>query len=205
MNRHVLSVCGSLQATSANRAALDVVRAYLERYRPLPVTVDDADELGTIIAFNPDRQSDPGAAVTSFRQRIAVADTVVFATPEYAGALPGALKNALDWIVGSAELYANPVVVISAGTTGGGYAREQLIRALTWQGAHVVGELGIAAPRTKSDADGRLTDPVTIAAIEELAQLTIDAPTQSPADRLARVHEVIARFGISGDHVAPVR
>ena len=33
------------------------------------------------------------------------ADAVWIATPEYAGGMPGALKNALDWLVGSGELY----------------------------------------------------------------------------------------------------
>ena len=66
--------------------------------------------------------------------------------------------------------------MISAGTTGGADARRQLIQTLTWPGAHVVGQLGIAAPRTKSDATGRYTDPTTIAEIKQLARLAADAP-----------------------------
>jgi NAD(P)H-dependent FMN reductase len=39
---------------------------------------------------------------------------VLIATPEYAGGMPGTLKNALDWLVGSGELYGKPVVIVSA-------------------------------------------------------------------------------------------
>jgi chromate reductase, NAD(P)H dehydrogenase (quinone) len=35
---------------------------------------------------------------------VAHADAVLVSTPEYAGGMPGALKNALDWLVGSGEL-----------------------------------------------------------------------------------------------------
>ena len=63
-----------------------------------------------------------------WRRRIAAADAVLIAAPEYAGALAGTIKNALDWIVGSGELYAKPVAVLSAGTTGGSFARQHLSR-----------------------------------------------------------------------------
>ena len=118
--------------------------------------------------------------------------------------MPGALKNAFDWIVGSGELYSKPVVVMSAGTSGGVHARASLIRSLTWQGAHVVGELGIVAPRTKSDADGRFTDAGTISEIEQLTQLAVDAPTLAPEVRWERVRAVTAAAGIEAGHIAPV-
>jgi hypothetical protein len=66
---------------------------------------------------------------------------------------------------------------MSAGTTGGPFARQMLIQTLTWQGAHVVAQMSIAAPRTESDADGRLTDDATIAEIERLTAVLVDAPT----------------------------
>ena len=97
--------------------------------------------------------------LADWRRRLAAADAVVVAVPEYAGAVAGAVKNAFDWTVGGADVYRRPMAVISAGTSGGPFARQMMVQTLTWQGAHVVDELGIAAPRTKSDADGRITDP----------------------------------------------
>ena len=67
-----------------------------------------------------------------------------------------------------------------------------MIQTLTWQGAHVVAELGIAAPRTKSDDDGRFTDPATLAALRAVATAVLAAPGQEPDDRVAAV-EAAAR------------
>ncbi len=96
--------------------------------------------------------------VDDWRRRIAEADVVLLAVPEYAGGMAGALKNALDWIVGSGELYRKPVALISAGTSGGSNARRTAAQTLSWQGAYVVADLGIAAPRTKFDAGGTVHD-----------------------------------------------
>ena len=94
--------------------------------------------------------------------------------------------------------------MISAGTSGGVFARQGLIQTLTWQGAHVVAELGIAAPRTKSDAAGRYTDAATLAAIEALAEALLAAPALAPADRLAEVRRVVDGAGVDPVHIAPV-
>jgi chromate reductase, NAD(P)H dehydrogenase (quinone) len=45
-------------------------------------------------AFNPDDDHDPlPPAVADMRQQIAAADAALFCTPEYAGLIPGSLKN----------------------------------------------------------------------------------------------------------------
>ncbi|MET0578001.1 MAG: NAD(P)H-dependent oxidoreductase, partial [Ilumatobacteraceae bacterium] len=177
--RRVLTVCGSLQPRSANRAAIDVARRYLEAQPD--VEVDDLTDLAGIPPLDPDPDHEAGPAVEQWRAQIAHADAVLVAAPEYAGALAGTIKNALDWIVGSGELYAKAVAVLSAGTTGGPFARQHLIQTLTWQGAHVVADLGIAAPRTKSAADGRYTDPATVAGIEALTAVLLEAVTMPGA------------------------
>ena len=195
-------ICGSLQARSANRSALDVIEAHLHGLDG--IEVGEYRALDRIPAFNPDDNDDPGPVVTDFRARLGAADVVIIACPEYAGSMAGALKNALDWIVGSGELYARPVAIASAGTSGGEHARHHLIQSLTWQGAHVVAEVGIAAPRALSDADGRYTDPATIAALEQLADVAIAAPNLAAEDRLTLVRKVIERLDIAAVHIAPV-
>lgn len=174
----VLLICGSLQKVSSNRALLDVVRARLAETGT--GTVESVD-VGSVPPFNVDRAEAPGSVVVDFRTQLAHSDAVVLSSPEYAAAIPGALKNALDWIVGSAELYTKPVAVLSAGTTGGEHARRQLIRSLTWQGAHVVAHLGVATPRTKSDQAGRIVDPATIDEIQDLVDrilLALSGPSR---------------------------
>ena len=79
-----------------------------------------------------------------------------------------------------------------------------LIQTLTWQGAHVVAQLGIAAPRTKSDADGRLTDEATIAEVERLTAALVDAPNLDAPDRLALVRAVVEASHVDPAHIAPI-
>src|SRR5580700_1770566 len=143
----VLLVCGSLQRASANRAALDVARTALSASG---AEVSAFEDLGSIPPLNPDRGDDPGEAVVAFRAQIGAADAVLIAAPEYAGALAGAVKNALDWVVGSGDLYGKPVALLSSGTSGGVFARRDLVRTLSWQGANVVASLGIEAANAKS-------------------------------------------------------
>jgi chromate reductase len=198
-NVRVLTVCGSLQPFSANRAAIEVAHSYMRSRRD--VELDEYADLAMIPPLNA-ALADPGPVVAAWRERIGRSEAVLIAAPEYAGALAGTIKNALDWIVGSGELYAKPVAVMSAGTTGGPFARQMLIQTLTWQGAHVVAQAGIAAPRTKSDADGRLTDDATIAEIERLTAVLVDAPTLEAGDRLELVRAVVATAGVDSSRIA---
>ena len=206
MNR-VLLVCGSLQRSSANRAALDVARAALSARG---VEVSAFEGLGSIPPLNPDRGDDPGEAVLAFRAEIGAADAVLLAAPEYAGAIAGVVKNALDWVVGSGDFYGKPVALLSAGTSGGVFARRDLVRTLSWQGAHVVASLGIDAVNTKSvsDPDGarRMTDPETLDEIRALASSLVASVAQSPSERFAAItrlaRDAAVELGPLADHIA---
>jgi chromate reductase len=196
----LLTICGSLQRRSANRAALDVVS---EMAAAAGTALDDFDRLVEIPPFDPERIDDPIDVIADWRQRTRAADAVVVAAPEYAGALAGAVKNAFDWLVGSGELYRKPVAVLSAGTSGRLHARRMMAQTLTWQGAYVLAELGIAAPRTKSDERGRLNDEATLAALASLTHVLLGAPTMA-ADQLVRLAtRVVDSLGIDVVHVAP--
>ncbi|MFO0758508.1 MAG: NAD(P)H-dependent oxidoreductase [Byssovorax sp.] len=202
MNR-VLLVCGSLQRASANRAALDVARAALAARG---IEADLYDEIASIPPMNADHDGDPGAAVIGFRDRIGAADAVILAAPEYAGGLAGALKNALDWVVGGGQLYNKPIAILSAGTSGGVFARRDLVRTLSWQGAHVVESLGIAGPNARSTTDAggarRFTDPATIGEIEAMVSSLIALAEGPPAARLPAITRLALDAGIDP---APLR
>ncbi len=197
----LLTICGSLQTRSSNRAALDVVHADAHRSG---AEIDDYDALTAIPPLNPDAGDDPGPVVDDWRARIARADAIVIASPEYAGSLAGLVKNALDWIVGSGELYTKPVGLISAGTSGGYHARAALVQTLTWQGAHVVASLGIDAPRTKADAEGRFTDAATLASLHQFAARMVGASALAPDDRLGLVYGIVEAACVEPGHVAPL-
>jgi NAD(P)H-dependent FMN reductase len=196
----ILTVCGSLQRRSANRAVLDVASAGVIA---AGAVVDDFDRLAAIPAFDPDVAPETLPAVQDWHERIGRADGVLVAAPEYAGALAGAVKNAFDWLVGLGSLYRKPVAVVSAGTTGGLYARRMMAQTVTWQGGYVVAELGVAAPRTKSDDAGRLTDRPTVAAIDTVATALLEAAALPPGELVARATAVVGALGIDVAHVAP--
>jgi chromate reductase len=195
-----LTVCGSLQARSANRAALEAASAVAVAGG---ASVDVFDRLAEVPAFDADRAGEPIEVVDDWRRRAAAADVVLVATPEYAGAVAGAVKNAFDWLVGGGELYRKPVAVLSAGTSGGLHARRMMAQTLTWQGAYVVAELGIAAPHTKFDDAGRVTHEPTAAELTSLTRTLLAAPTMTAADLVERATSVVGSLDIDVAHVAP--
>ena len=65
----------------------------------------------------------------------------MFSTPEYAGALPGAFKNLLDWLIGDDEpcsIYNKPVAWINASSRGAVVAHESLHAVLGYAHADIV-------------------------------------------------------------------
>jgi NAD(P)H-dependent FMN reductase len=128
----------------------------------------------------------------------------------FGSVLAGVVKNALDWIVSSGALYGKPVALLSAGTTGGVFARRDLVRTLSWQGAHVVASLGIEAANTKcvSDSDGsrRITDPKTLDEIGALTLCLVASVAQSPSERFAAIgrlaREAAVELGPLADQIS---
>lgn len=196
--KRVLVLCGSYHPGSSNRAALDRV---IEPLAQMPeVRIVESVGLDGLPALDARQLEAPPESVRRLREQLAEASAILIAGPEYAGGLAGSLKNALDWCVGAIEgFYGKPVAVLSAGTTGGRHALHQLIRTLLWQGAHVVGQLGLAAPRTKSDADGRLVDPPTVAALHALGAALADSVDLDPETRARRSGSIAREVGIDDD------
>lgn len=169
----VLAVVGSLQANSSNGMLVRALTPMLGS----GVEVVETRALHLLPPFNSDFESENvPAAVTDWRAELSSARAVVFATPEYAFGIAGALKNSLDWVVGSGELVGKPVALIGASTmgTGAGLALEALERTIRVMSAEVVGVLSVAHIRAKLDAAGAVTDAETSAALESLATKIID-------------------------------
>lgn len=53
-------------------------------------------EIGNLPLFNQDNEKNDTPVVRAFKDKIAAADAVLFATPEHNRSIPSALKNALD-------------------------------------------------------------------------------------------------------------
>ncbi len=186
-------VCGSLGVRSANAAMLQVAAARLEASGH---ETSKIDQLFEVPPFDPAAVDDPPSAVRQFRDQIRACDAILIAAPEYAAGVAGSTKNALDWLVGDSTMYRTVIGVASAGTTGGSYAIEQLVRTISWQGGWPVASLGIAAPRTKSDDDGNFTDPPTLAAIEIWADTVVEAFDADGTRRGELLAAVVIPYGI---------
>jgi NAD(P)H-dependent FMN reductase len=107
----ILAICGSLQARSGNLTLLSTAAASA----PSGVEIVLFTGLGDLPHFNPDLEADgPPESVTRWRQAIAESDAVLIASPEYGFSLPGVLKNAIDWAIGSGELEGKVVAITAA-------------------------------------------------------------------------------------------
>ncbi|GLW55672.1 FMN reductase [Kitasatospora phosalacinea] len=102
----------------------------------------------------------PPAPVLELRARLAAADAVLIACPEYAAGMSGVLKNALEWVVGGGELVDKPVAVVTASpaVTGGERARAWTTETLRMMGADVLPE-SMSVPKAGTKLkDGRVAD-----------------------------------------------
>lgn len=107
----ILGVCGSLQAESTNRTLL--LRA--AELAPPGVELEIFEGIGALPLFNPDLEGEAKApAVQAWRRALVECDAVLFASPEYGFSLPGALKNAIDWVIGTGELEGKLVGVTAS-------------------------------------------------------------------------------------------
>jgi NAD(P)H-dependent FMN reductase len=146
----LLLISGSTRPASTNTAVLRTLAAVA----PDTVTTTLYGDLAELPAFVPETSPEL-AAVTELRAAIASADLVVVCTPEYAGTLPGSLKNLLDWTVGTADLYEKPVAWINAAATGRGDGAEATLRlVLGYVGAEIVGTLRVEMPSGSVGPDG---------------------------------------------------
>jgi chromate reductase, NAD(P)H dehydrogenase (quinone) len=132
----ILLVSGSTRAGSANTAALATAAAIA----PSQVTPVRYNGLAELPAFNPDLDGELlPAPAASLRRQIAEAGAVLFCSPEYAGTLPGSLKNLLDWTVGGGEFDGKPAAWINVAAPGRGQgAEDSLAAVLGYVGADIV-------------------------------------------------------------------
>ncbi len=164
-NMRILAISGSLRSHSTNSCVLQS----LVLLAPSALEIVLYRELSQIPAFSPDlEQNDDSGPVNRFRQALSESAVVVFSTPEYAHGIPGALKNALDWVVGSGELSQKPVVMINASSRGV-YAQAALKEVLTTMDAKLVrdAEVTIDLPKRDMPAKEIAADPELSSALRK--------------------------------------
>ena len=162
---NILTISGSLRARSSNTELLRAAALVADpSWR-----FDHYDGLAALPHFNPDLDFEgatPPEAVRDLRARIAAAEALLISSPEYAHGVPGALKNALDWMVSDAAMIGKPIALLNASARSA-FAHPQLAETLRTMSTALVAEASIVVPLDgrKLDAAGIAADPVLAARV----------------------------------------
>jgi chromate reductase len=158
----IAAICGSLRQGSFNRLALELAISAL----PAGTLVDRL-EFRELPHYDGDLQAHGmPLSVINLADRLRQADGVVIVTPEYNFSIPGALKNALDWVsrVENQPFKGKSVALLSAsgGPLGGARVQYDLRRVMHFLDAMVLlkPEVFIGSAQTKFAKD-ECTDDAT--------------------------------------------
>lgn len=157
----ILAIPGSLRRDSYNLSLL----RHIAEQAPDGVEVEIYGDLKSIPPYDGDDDVEPAPApVADLRERVAEADGLLFATPEYNSSIPGVLKNAVDWVSRPREstpLQNKPAAVMGAttGSFGAVWAQAELRKVLASTGARVVDlDLPLSKAHEAFDEEGSLID-----------------------------------------------
>ena len=158
----ILAISGSLRRDSHNTRLLRAAALAL----PPGVEVELYDGLAALPPYSEDTDVEPApVAVEDLRGRIAAADALLIATPEYNASIPGVLKNAIDWAsrpFPENALRGKPAAVMGASTGlfGAVWAQAELRKVLRHTGAEVLdAELPVGMADQAFTPTGGLADP----------------------------------------------
>ncbi len=138
---NILAISGSLRRASSNTTLLRAAQLLA----PDGMNITLYAGLGDLPHFNPDLEGAEPEAVLQFRAQIQATDGVLISSPEYAHGVPGSLKNALDWLVGSGELVYKPVALLNPSPRST-YAQAALTEILNVMTAQLVADACLTLP-----------------------------------------------------------
>jgi chromate reductase, NAD(P)H dehydrogenase (quinone) len=177
----VLAISGSLRANSSNTSALKAAA----RLAPDGMNIVIFDGLARLPYFNPDLDTDsPPNEVRASRRAVGKSDGLLICSPEYARGVAGAMKNALDWLVGSFEFPGKPVALFNTSPRAS-HSDAQLRLTLTTMAGCLIESASITLPLLGRNldaddiaGDAELSSPMR-AALQSFAEAIISARTGS--------------------------
>ncbi|MDR2973260.1 MAG: NAD(P)H-dependent oxidoreductase [Propionibacteriaceae bacterium] len=156
----ILTMLGSLRAQSSNGVVLNDIERLIRVADPT-AELTRAD-IGSLPLFNQDDELELSDPVRVLKDQIVASDAILILTPEYNRALPGVLKNALDWASrpwGHNSFAGKPVAIggASPGAIGTALAQADLRKVLAFLDARVMAqpELYVSHVDQSFDIDGR--------------------------------------------------
>jgi chromate reductase len=162
----IITICGSLRKGSYNR----IVMNGLPGLAPEGMQIKEAPPFSDFPLYNADIQNSTGfpGPVQSLADAIRAASGVIICTPEYNFGIPGALKNAIDWVsrLQNQPFAGKPVALQSAspGPVGGARVQYDLRRTMVFLDALALNKpeifIGNCAQRI-DDKTGQITDEAT--------------------------------------------
>ncbi len=159
----VLTFCGSLRSGSYNASALRAAQALAPSELRFDAAVFD-----DLPHYDADLQAAGfPAAVERLGTQLRAADAVLFATPEYNYSVPGALKNAIDWLsrLKDQPFAGKPAAILGAsmGPVGTARAQYHLRQIGVFLDLRLMNkpEIMIGSAQDRFDAQGELTDAKT--------------------------------------------
>ena len=158
----VLGISGSLRRDSHNRRLLRAAASAL----PSGAELVEWNGLAGLPAFDEDEENSPPESVRELLEAIESADVLLIVTPEYNASVPGALKNALDWLVGSVEFPGTAVGLLTT-SSASVHAPAQLAEVLATMDARLVdgASATVALLGRPLDGAGIAADPALAAAV----------------------------------------
>ncbi|MEM7424806.1 MAG: NAD(P)H-dependent oxidoreductase [Pseudomonadota bacterium] len=155
----ILGISGSFRTASYNTGLLRAASAFV----PDGIEILQYNYIGL---YNGDDEAAHGIpdGVQEIAERIAQADGLFFATPEYNFSIPGGLKNLIDWLsrVKPMPFAGKPTAIMgaAAGPMGTGRVQYDLRKVLNALDADIVNkpEVFVGLAGTKFDENGDLTD-----------------------------------------------
>lgn len=111
----ILAISGSAREASTNTALLRV----MEKYSPAGIELFVFHRIDILPVFSPASEGEvTPEAVHEFMKMISTADGIIISSPEYVRAIPGGLKNAIDWMVSRFEIIDKPIALVHASHRG---------------------------------------------------------------------------------------
>lgn len=145
----ILTISGSTRRASSNTQLLRT----LSGYAPQGIRFTECQKISKLPIFNQDDESErTPQIVLDFCEEVKAASGIIISSPEYVHAIPGGLKNAIDWLVSREEIIRKPIILAHASHRGD-EALESLKRVLATVSEYFTEEIFLRIPISSMSAD----------------------------------------------------